>query len=375
MSAIDSPRARDALAAAWLVFATVNAVLMYLLPGKETIPYHLIWASFALLYGLFVWPRLATRIVFAAIVVATGVPLVQHARDGIIGWEECSEIVLMAVIAALLVWHVDRAQAARAAMIEFFGAEQIRAGNRELATRFGSHELRTRLSIARGLVELISDTSDQLGIREDAALAVRELDKATALTTSLMTLVRVDGVMADESLDLDELIDAIVRRWKARADRVWTAVPAAGYIRANPERLEAVIDCLIENAVKFTTGGDRICVDAHLDGRDVVIAVSDTGVGIPDEDIPLVTDLFHTSRNAGERAGNGLGLPIVRAAVESRGGTLRVASRLGEGTTVTIRTPRGTSAAPAAPTIHPPTSQTVHPSALRHADPSVEVLR
>jgi signal transduction histidine kinase len=367
MSAIDSPHVRNLVAAGWFVFAGVNATLMFLLPGEETIPYHLIWASFALLYGLYVWPRLSTRAVFTAIVVVTGIPLVLHARRGIIGWEECSEIVLMAVIAALLVWHVDRAQAARQQMTEFYEAERIRAGNRELATRFGSHELRTRLSIARGLIELIHDCSSDEPVRSDAVLAMSELDKATGLTSSLMTLVRVDGMLSVDRIDLDELIDAVARRWSSRAEREWVAAPTAGYVRANAERLEAAIDCLVENAVKFTEPGDRITIDAHLDGRDMVISVSDTGVGIPEDEVPLVTELFHTSRTAGTRAGNGLGLPIVRAAVESRGGRLTVSSRLGAGTTVTIRAPHGETTARVGPMFHSATSQTVHPVALRRS--------
>ena len=62
MWAIDSSRAKWSLAAAWAVFATVNAWLMVQLPGEETIPYHLIWASYALLYGLFAWSTWLTWI-------------------------------------------------------------------------------------------------------------------------------------------------------------------------------------------------------------------------------------------------------------------------------------------------------------------------
>ena len=67
MSAIGSPRVSTAFTAGWLAFVSTNAVLMYLLPGEETIPYHLIWASFAFIYGVVSWPGWATWTAFGVI--------------------------------------------------------------------------------------------------------------------------------------------------------------------------------------------------------------------------------------------------------------------------------------------------------------------
>jgi signal transduction histidine kinase len=329
------------VAAGWLIFAGVNATLMFVLPGKETIPYHLIWASFAYLYGVMAWSRRITWPVFTAITVITGIPLIRHATTGVIGWEECSEIVLMGVIASLLIWHVDRHRAARRGIAELREAERVRAGNRELATRFGSHELRTRLTIARGFIDMIRESTADPQTRSDATVAVAELDKAAVLATDLMTLVRVDATLPLAWVNLDECVHAIVNRWAAQVDREWTTSASAGVVRCNAERFEAAIDCLVENAVKFTTDLDRIGIDTHLDGSDVVVTVTDSGVGIPAEDLDRVTDLFHTSSNAGTRAGNGLGLSIVRATVDARGGTMGISSTVGVGTSVTFRVPRG----------------------------------
>lgn len=333
---IDSPRAKAVLAVGWLGFAIPNAILMFLLPGKETIPYHLIWASFALLYGLSHWSSRVTWGTFTSITVITGIPLIKHARAAIIGWEECSEIVLMGVIAGLLVWHVNRQQTAQRRLAEVRESERVRAHNRELATRFGSHELRTRLTIARGFTEIIRDCAADERIRSDAQLVLVELDKASGLTMNLMTLVRVDAVPAMQEVDLDEVIDTIVRRWVARVDREWVQTSTVGTILGDAERIEAALDCVIENAVKFTVPGDSISIDTRIQRRGVVIRIWDSGTGIPPEDLQHVTELFHTSSNAGERAGSGLGLPIVRAIVEARGGTLDISSTLGVGTCVTI---------------------------------------
>ncbi len=319
---------------------------MFLLPGEETIPYHLIWASFAFLYGLARWSPATTWLTFSAITVVTGVPLIKDAARGIIGWEECAEILLMAVIASMLIWHVNRHQAAQLRIAELRESESVRARNRELATRFGSHELRTRLTIARGFTDLIHDGATDERTERDAQLVLSELDKASVLATNLMTLVRVDATSPLQPVDVAAVIEAVVLRWETGVAREWAESCTAGTILADAERLEAALDCLIENAVKFTGPGDSISVDAWSEDHQVIISVEDSGAGIPPEDLAHVTDLFHISTNAGERAGSGLGLTIVRAVVEAWRGTLHVASSLGSGTRVTIRIPHGRRTAP-----------------------------
>ncbi|MDT4958061.1 MAG: two-component system, OmpR family, sensor kinase [Pseudonocardiales bacterium] len=370
MLVIDSSRAKAWVAAGWIVFSSVNAYLMFKLPGQETIPYHLIWVSFVLLYGLASWSRATTWGAFSAITFVTAFPLLEHARSGVIGMSECSEIVLMAVIAALLVWHVNRHQAAQRRLAELRESERERSQNREIATRFGSHELRTRLTIARGFAEYIHDKTADEETRSDAGLILVEMDKASALATNLMTFVRVAALPTLAQIDLDALIESAVRRWSASVDRVWISSASAGMVLGDAERFEAALDCLIENATKFTTLTDSISIRARADGPGaVVVTVEDSGAGIPPQDVHRVTELFHTSSTAGNRAGSGLGLPIVRAIVEARGGSLQVASLVGAGTRVTIRMPRGNlgSASAHSPFAHA-TSQdtgTEHPSPLR----------
>jgi signal transduction histidine kinase len=342
----DWSRNRRVILAAWVIFACVNAALMYIFPGAETIPYHLIWASFALVYGIAPWSRSTTAIVFPVITVVTGIALIDHARRGFIGWEEASEVVLMGVIALLLVWHVKRREAAQTRIAELLENERIRAYNRELATRFGSHELRTRLTIARGFTDLIHENTDDESVRTDAQMALSELDKAAVLATNLMTLVRVDAEPKPGPVDLDVLVDTIMTRWASRVERHMTSTATAGVILGDWERLEAAVDCLVENAVKFTEVGDSISIHARAEERDVVLYVEDDGAGIPPDELNQVTHLFHTGDNAGDRAGAGLGLAIVRAVVAAQGGSLEVSSRLGLGTRVTLRFPHGRSGRP-----------------------------
>lgn len=338
-------RLKVLLAAAWAVFAGVNCYLTFALPGNETIPYHLVWVSFALIYGLCPWPRQAARIVFVIITAVTGIALVRHAMAGIIRWEECTETILMGAILALLMWHVNRQWAAQERLRALQEADRHRSEQRETAARFGSHEVRTRLTIARGYAQLIADQSAEPIVREDAQLVVAELVKASALATNLLTLVRVVEPSATKAVDVDRMLADVLRRWSVTADRNWSAQSAVGVVQGDNERLEAVLDCLLENAVKFTSTGDTIAMTADASDRSLVLTVRDTGAGIPVGDIDSVFEIFRTASTAGERAGSGLGLAIVKAATEARGGTVSVDSSLGRGTTFTLRLPLAESPA------------------------------
>lgn len=334
-----SSPAKSSLAIAWLVFAGVNTYLTFVLAGEETIPYHLVWASFALLYGLYSWSRRVTWVTFGLITATSGIALVDHARSGVIGWSEVSEVVLMGAILSLLIWHVDRHRAIQRRLVELQEDERRTAAQRELASRFGTHEVRTRLAIARGFVELMASATTDPGMVQDAELVLGELDKASGLVTSLLTLVRVGTPSPRAPVDVATMIASIVHRWVGTADREWTSTSFPGFINGDAERFEASFDCLIENAVKFTVEGDSIDINARIDGPDLVLSVEDSGAGIPAEDFDRIFDIFQTSTTAGDRAGNGLGLSIVKAMVDARHGTVEVSSAVGVGSCFTLRIP------------------------------------
>ncbi|PYI65034.1 hypothetical protein CVV68_19925 [Arthrobacter livingstonensis] len=338
MSAIGS-RVKAVLTAAWVVFAGVNCYLTFVLPGNETIPFHLVWASFALLYGLFPWPRRATWVVFAVLTMVTGAALLRHALAGTIAWEECSEIILMGGIIALLIWHVNRQWTAQSRLQALQKADRHRSQQRENAARFGSHEVRTRLTIARGYAQLIADQSAEPTVREDAELVVAELVKASALATNLLTLVRVVEPSATEPVDVDRMLAESRRRWAVAADRIWSSRSTVGSMQGDNERLEAILDCLLENAVRFTGPADAISMTAEAQGNELLLTVTDTGTGIPAADLETIFETFRTGSTAGDRAGSGLGLAIVKAATEARGGTVSVVSSVGQGTSFTLRLP------------------------------------
>ena len=340
MLAIDSSRKQRVLAAGWLVIAGANLLVMYA-GGEEYFPDRVIWASFAFVYGLASWSRRTTNLLFWGMTLATGVPMLMDTTSRSSFWSELWQIISMDVLVYLLIWHVNRQREAQRQILKLGEAERARAAQQELTTRFGSHEIRTRLSVARGFVELIRDSTGEERTRSDAQLVVGELDKAAALNSSLLTLVQVGLPTAPSpvSFFLDDLVEGVLHRWTPTAQRAWSCDTSAGVMFGNPERLEAALDCLVENAIKFTDDGDSIRIEAHVDSGEAVLSVSDSGIGIPHDEVADVFETFRTGSASPERAGSGLGLAIVAAIAESLHGSVEVDSVVGSGTRFTIRCP------------------------------------
>jgi signal transduction histidine kinase len=116
-------------------------------------------------------------------------------------------------------------------------------------------------------------------------------------------------------------------------------------IRGDPARLEQLLDNLLSNAVKFTLPGGRVCVRVAAVEEEAVVQVSDTGIGIPADEVSSLFRRFFRASSAMSRQipGTGLGLAIAKAIVDEHGGSIDAESSDG-GTTFTIRLPRGTAA-------------------------------
>lgn len=327
------------LVAGWAVFAAINLWLMFLIPGAETIPFHLVWFSLALVYGLAPW-RLPTMMTALAVVtVATFVALDHHAQAGYIRSEEMAEVPLMAAIFLAMVWHVRRRQGSLTEMERLAAIDRDRAEAEQMLVRLVSHEMRTPLTVARGYTELIRSANPDRQTDEDSAIVLDELAKLDRSTRRLATLMAADSPADLRVVDLDPLLEHATRRWTPTAPRRWLVRSTAGAALLDPERFQAALDCLLENAVHFTAEGDSIEVRGRREAGHVVIEVADSGAGVPPDDLPRVFDTFHRGTNATTGDGTGLGLAIVRRIVEARGGTAEVVSRPGSGATFILRLP------------------------------------
>ncbi|MFD2764989.1 sensor histidine kinase [Micromonospora eburnea] len=339
-----TPSVDRLLAHVWIVFAAINVALMWFLPGQETVPFHLVWISLALVYGFTTWPLSWMVAALVAVTTTTGVILAHHAAVGEIRWEETAEEPLMAVIFVVMAWHVHRRHVLLHEMRRIGEAERDRAHRQELLVRLASHELRTPLTIARGYTELLRTAHDDPPTLADTAVVLDELDKATRIAHRLVTLMQLEQQHPVRPVDLDTELARIARRWAPTADREWSCRSAIGPTRVNPERLEAALDCLIENAVKFTVPGDRIALVGRRDPAGWTVEVIDSGEGIPPEAVP---DLLAGRPGRPTATGTGLGWAIVGAVAATLDGRMTVGGGPGIGTRVGLWVPEPAPPGPA----------------------------
>jgi len=325
----------------WLVVAAVCTWLMWVLPGDETIPYHIAWASFALLYAIGDW-RLSWALGGLVLcTVATGAVLVNSVLDGFIVWQEATEIPLMSVLMILSVWHVRRRQLALLTVTAMAQQEQEQAANRERLTRLTSHEMRTPLTIASGYVELLHDRAADPEERRDLAVVADELSRLTRVTDRLMRVIRLPGGADMTRVDGDAVLQETAERWAQVVDRRWVVEADAGDIRGSRGRLRAALDTLVENALRYTDDGDTV----RLTGRSrpdgwVEIGVGDSGPGLRPELVAAINaGGIEASLGSDGLSQNGLGLGLVRGVVAARGGRLRAGTSLDGGALLVMEVP------------------------------------
>ncbi|WP_435836439.1 sensor histidine kinase [Streptomyces anulatus] len=221
-----------------------------------------------------------------------------------------------------------------------------------------AHELRTPLSNIRGWLEAAQD-----GLADpDPAFVSSLLEEAVLLQhiiDDLQDLAAADaGVLRlhPESVEIRELLSQVAAAHQARAENAGvtlavTATAPGPTLRADPVRLRQAVGNLVSNAVRHTPEGGRVTLRAYAheegDGA-VLVEVTDTGTGIPPEDLPHVFDRFWRAEKSRSRrtGGSGLGLAIVRKLVEAHGGTVDATSVEGEGSTFVLRLPGTTPSGP-----------------------------
>lgn len=220
-----------------------------------------------------------------------------------------------------------------------------------------SHEIRTPLSMMQGYSEALLDgmasspeeSSELIQVIHDESLRMGRLVK------DLLDLARMEAGHTDilkAQVDMNELLERVYRKFSVRAKErdIHLQVRQVGEIpilkAADEDKLEQVLTNLLDNAFRHTQGGKQIIVHTGscvLEGRHFLeIKIQDEGVGIPQADLPYIFDRFYKADKArvrGESGGTGLGLAIVKNIVESHHGSISATSKLGEGTTFTLRLP------------------------------------
>src|SRR5215203_3169416 len=216
-----------------------------------------------------------------------------------------------------------------------------------------SHELRTPLTAISGHARMLSEWALE-GDKETAYRSVdtirREAGKMRGLVESLLTLTRGDegAPMEVGRYDLGAVAKEATETARAAVDGAVDGkvsvdfVPIEHKVTAtfDRERILQVASILLDNAVKYTPDGGNVTVRVEEEDGGVALAVSDTGVGIAEDQLPLIFERFHRADPSRSEGGAGLGLSIARQIAESHGGLIRAESTPDTGSTFTLLLPR-----------------------------------
>ncbi len=214
-----------------------------------------------------------------------------------------------------------------------------------------SHELRSPLTSMRGFLQAVLDGTVPAAEQERyLRLAFDETRRLSRLVNDLLDLAALEA--GDVQFTLADLDPAeVLRRAAAKMEpqaaekglRLVLDLPDARLdpVRADPDRLEQVLINLLDNAVRFTPEGGTVTLSARPVPQGVELAVRDTGPGIAPEDLERIWERFYKADRARTRTkgGTGLGLAIARELVERQGGSIRAASKVGEGTVFYVTLP------------------------------------
>jgi two-component system phosphate regulon sensor histidine kinase PhoR len=214
-----------------------------------------------------------------------------------------------------------------------------------------SHELKTPLATIQATVETlldgaINDPDHNLRFLE----SIREsAERLHHLVLDLLTLARIESGEATIELQpiaVQPAIEACMGRLEQRAAAKQITLEHAPtaesiMVTADEEAIADILDNLVDNAVKYTPAGGRVSLRWWSEGKEAVVQLQDTGIGIPEKDLPRIFERFYRVDKARSRelGGTGLGLSIVKHLVQALGGSITAVSQIGTGSTFTLRLP------------------------------------
>jgi PAS domain S-box-containing protein len=270
---------------------------------------------------------------------------IRDQRGGVTGYVCTSEDVTEEVAARQAL--VDALETERRAAERLREVDQVK----DTFVSSVSHELRTPITSIVGYLEMLLE--DEFGeLSGHQRNAIRRIDtnskRLLSLIDELLTLARIQEGQAEvaDQVDLREVArtayDVVAPSWAQRTLTTELSLPDCEVaVTGNRELLERMLVNLVGNAVKFTPDGGEVALRLVADHGDAVLTVSDTGIGIPEEEQQHLFTRFFRSSLAQRSAiqGSGLGLSLARAVAEEHSGTLQVDSVPGEGATFSVRIP------------------------------------
>jgi two-component system sensor histidine kinase/response regulator len=240
----------------------------------------------------------------------------------------------------------------RRLILESEALRQEKEKMKELFISMVSHQLRSPLTAVQGYFDLILG-----GFVHDAAEQKKMIKQAGERIRGLLTLIndwlkmaQVDKDKVEEkfeSLNLAFVLSKTVDLMQPLAKEKGISLqfePSDGlpHVRGDKETLQEVFANLIDNGIKYNKDGGTVTVRTKENSSQLIIKISDTGIGISKEDMPFIFDEFFRVKNESTQqiTGTGLGLSIVKRMVEAHSGSIKVTSELGKGSTFTVSLPK-----------------------------------
>ena len=227
------------------------------------------------------------------------------------------------------------------------------AGELDLAERMKnefissvSHELRTPLTAIKGWGETIRDAGGDADLTQKGVeVIIKESERLSGIVEDLLDFSRIqNGQLSFQMIQCDlvaELSEAVLTftdiAHRSGVELLFEERDDIPLIQGDGARLQQVFVNVIDNAIKYTPQGGKILVDIRMQGGKVVVMISDTGCGIPEDELQKVTQKFYKGKKA--TRGSGIGLAVAEEIIKKHGGLLDVASTEHVGTTVTITLP------------------------------------
>jgi two-component system phosphate regulon sensor histidine kinase PhoR len=214
-----------------------------------------------------------------------------------------------------------------------------------------SHELRTPLAILRGYIETLLDSPKSSREERTRILEVmeRHSKRLGLLVEDLLALARLESPnpnLQRSDVNISRLFEEVVRDWEKKFTEKHLKVtvdlpPDQLVVWADEARLQEILYNLLDNAVKYSGEGGEIRLQAQSRNDEVILSVSDRGVGIGKEDLPRVFERFYRVDKARSRelGGTGLGLSIVKHIAQLHGGRVEAESEVGKRTTIRVVLP------------------------------------
>ena len=212
-----------------------------------------------------------------------------------------------------------------------------------------AHDLKSPITIMRGMAEVTLTTGKSLAEYESmAASTIEECDRLLDMINTMLMISKTEaGVdkLAWEKIELADVIQDACELFRPMSeDKGLTLncnVPRKCPILGDPRMIQRMLANLLDNAIKYTEAGGTVSIlVAENEGRDVVLNIRDTGIGISSKDLPRIFERFYRCDQSRSQSGIGLGLSLARAIARAHGGDITAASILNQGSTFTVTLPK-----------------------------------